>query len=561
LRRKEFIIPNKTLFIYLIGYVLFFILLSCAAIRVPPGGPVDTIPPELIAVTPPSGTIQFSGGEIHLRFSEYMDESTVEHGFRVFPRLNEQLDIRFKGDELFLELPHDLAPNQTYVITAGRGLKDEHGVPLAEPVHMAYSTGSEIARGQISGQVFNENDIAVHLWRFNDKDIDSLFFTKPDYVTDVTDDDYYQFKYLSPGRYQILSIGNEGAGLPLDTKRMRYGLYWKDHLELGENDSLTEINMIVRKEPQPFRLVKGEWNSSRWGRLFFNRGLPTEKLEGKIILITEEGVSVPADFFHDPLDSKNLILTVLDSLEGKTIEIHLEYLSQKGRVILDTSFIKTTMPETPDSSFLELVSPGSRVIVQPELGNKPPVSLIFSKPVQQGMVFQNIEFIQGDSDSVEFVTNYISPLKIDVATVNDWEPNQIYFLQLISNKEAGRMTFEDSLTNIHIQTEDFIGYGNLYGTVEFGEKSHLVVELKSLENPENKWTSVVNLESGFELVMIPEGHYFLMIFEDRDQDHNYTYGKAVPYSPSESFLMMPDTLEIRANWDIDLDKISFLRTF
>ncbi len=102
MRRKEFIIPNKTLFIYLIGYVLFFILLSCAAIRVPPGGPVDTIPPELIAVTPPSGTIQFSGGEIHLRFSEYMDESTVEHGFRVFPRLNEQLDIRFKGDELFL---------------------------------------------------------------------------------------------------------------------------------------------------------------------------------------------------------------------------------------------------------------------------------------------------------------------------------------------------------------------------------------------------------------------------------------------------------------------------
>ena len=157
--------------------------------------------------------------------------------------------------------------------------------------------------------------------------------------------------------------------------------------------------------------------------------------------------------------------------------------------------------------------------------------------------------------------NYISPLKINVATVNDWEPNQIYFLQLISNEDAGKMTFEDSLTNIHIQTENFIGYGNLYGTVEFGEKSRLVVELKSLENSENKWTSVVNSESGFELVMIPEGHYFLMIFEDRDQDHNYTYGKAVPYSPSESFLMMPDTLEIRANWDIDLDKISFLRTF
>ncbi|HIN96491.1 MAG TPA: hypothetical protein EYN02_01665, partial [Candidatus Marinimicrobia bacterium] len=78
MRKKEFIIPNKTLFIYLIVHVLFFILLSCAVIQVPSGGPVDTTPPELVAVTPPSGTIQFSGGEIHLRFSEYMDESTVE---------------------------------------------------------------------------------------------------------------------------------------------------------------------------------------------------------------------------------------------------------------------------------------------------------------------------------------------------------------------------------------------------------------------------------------------------------------------------------------------------
>ena len=73
--------------------------------------------------------------------------------------------------------------------------------------------------------------------------------------------------------------------------------------------------------------------------------------------------------------------------------------------------------------------------------------------------------------------------------------------------------------------------------------------------------SVVNLDSGFELLMIPEGHYFLLIFEDLDQDHKYTYGKAAPYSPSESFLMIPDTLEIRANWDIDLAAISFLGTF
>ena len=400
---------EKRIFLYFFAHTLYFFLITCAAIQAPPGGPIDKTPPELIEAVPPSGTIHFKGGDIRLKFSEYLDESTLEKGLYIFPRLPGELEIRFKGDEIYVNIPAGLLGNQTYVITIGRELKDEHGVQLAEPVHLAYSTGDEISRGRISGRVYNEDNISVHLWKIQEDDIDSIFFSIPDYITDATDDGFYRFEFLSPGIYRILSIGSEGAGYPLDTRRMRYGFYWKDYLEMGKSDTLRGINMLVQKEPQPLRLLTGEWNSSTWGRLTFNRSLPKENLEGEITILNEDSSAMSTEFFYDPLDDRNLIVTVSDSIKGETVEIQLQYLSQFEQLLLDSSKVKVKLPEIPDTSYLELVFPEKKLTIQPEMKNKPPVSLIFSKPIQIDSAFQNIVFIEGDSDSVSFVTHIIIP--------------------------------------------------------------------------------------------------------------------------------------------------------
>ena len=480
-------------------------------------------------------------------------------GFHVFPKVHEGLDLKFRGDEIYVSIPSELSENQTYVITIGRELKDEHGVQLAEPVHLAYSTGDEIDSGQISGRIYNEENISVHLWRIQKDEIDSIFFSKPDYITDATDNGFYKFEFLSPGTYQVLSIGSEGAGFPLDTKRMRYGLYWKDQLELGKSDSLSEINMLVRMDPQPYRLLSGEWNSATWGRLSFNRSLPQENLEGKITILTDDSLSAPADFFYDPLDDRSLVVTVLDSIYGETVEIQLQYLSQFEQIFIDSSKVKVRIPEIPDTSYLELVFPEKKITIQPEMKNKPPVSLLFSKPIQIDSAFQNIVFIEGDSDSVSFVPHVISPMKINVELIEDWKPNQNYLLQLVKKSDSGKMTFKDSLTKVQIQTEDFMGYGNFSGTVEPSVASNMLIEIKSIEKQDIKYSKIVNSDLSFELAMIPEGKYTMIIFDDKDGNSEYTFGLVTPYFPSEPFLIVPDTLEIRSNWDLEINEISLER--
>lgn len=559
MKNRKKIFQEKTVFLYFFVCTIQLYLVSCAAIQSPSGGPVDKTPPELIAAVPSSGTVHFKGGEIHLKFSEYLDESTLEKGFHIFPNVHEGLDLKFRGDEIYVSISAELSENQTYVITIGRELKDEHGVQLAEPVHLAYSTGSQIDSGQISGRVYNEENISVHLWRIQKDEIDSIFFSKPDYITDATDNGFYRFEFLSPGTYQVLSIGSEGAGFPLDTKRMRYGLYWKDQLELGKSDSLSEINMLVRMDPQPFRLLSGEWNSETWGRLFFNRSLPQENLEGKITILTDDSLSAPADFFYDPLDDRSLVVTVLDSIYGEKVEIQLQYLSQFEQIFIDSSKVKVRIPEIPDTSYLELVFPEKKITIQPEMKNKPPVSLIFSKPIQIDSAFQNIVFIEGDSDSVSFVPHVISPMKINVELIEDWKPNQNYLLQLVKKSDSGKMTFKDSLTKVQIQTEDFMGYGNFSGTVEPSVASNMLIEIKSIEKQDIKYSKIVNSDLSFELAMIPEGKYTMIIFDDKDGNSEYTFGLVTPYFPSEPFLIVPDTLEIRSNWDLEINEISLER--
>ena len=46
-----------------------------------------------------------------------------------------------------------------------------------------------------------------------------------------------------------------------------------------------------------------------------------------------------------------------------------------------------------------------------------------------------------------------------------------------------------------------------------------------------------------------------MIIDYVDQSGAYTFGKASPFLPSEWFYVHPDTFEVRANWDIDVESI------
>jgi len=539
----------------LLLYSLLVLIYSCASIKAPPGGPVDETPPVINEVFPPSGSVNLASREIVVKFSEYMDENSFKNSIKVFPRLPKTLEFKFKGDEVILILPDSLDSEKTYIIYLNRNIKDEHRIPLAETVQLAYSTGEKISEEVIIGKVYGSGEKSVHLWKINDIGTDSLFATPPDYITDVNDDGHYSFSYLAPGNYKVLTVEKSGAGLPLDTERTGYGLHWQERLNLAENDTLSNIDMRLWKKPHKLKLLRGEWSTFNWGKLIFNNDLP-ESLTVALQFVSESGNNLDSvEYYLDPMDQKNLIVQLSDSIGSNSIKALIESVKIKDKLLLDSVEVVIQIPQEADTSYLQIVKPESNFQISTNNLTIEELELVFSKPLkisQDSLLLPKL--FKNDSIPVSININQINPMQLQLISLLQWEENEKYQLKINQDGvlvEDGR-GLKDSIAIVNLRTTKDIGYGSVSGKISDVDQLNLVVELFSTKNPSLSHTSIVNSESQFEFETIPEGNYSLYFFEDSDDNMKYNFGNTYPNIPSEWFYFYPDTFEVRANWETEI---------
>ena len=141
---------------------------------------------------------------------------------------------------------------------------------------------------------------------------------------------------------------------------------------------------------------------------------------------------------------------------------------------------------------------------------------------------------------------------------DNWEPRINYTLKIFASdtlKNMGTM-LQDSIITVNIKTTDFQMYGGLYIPIVGQIDSLLGAVLHSIENPGQKNQSFVNSQQRLEFNQIREGRYTLTLFSDRNNDKTYTTGTTKPLTPAEWFYVMPDTIEIRTNWDIEMPSLN-----
>lgn len=554
---------NKPIrYIIIRGLALLF-LWGCAAIQAPSGGPKDTTPPDVVAVSPLNESTHFSGGEIVLTFSEYIDRNSIKSSLSIVPRLEQEPEVGYHGKSFTLTLPGSLEANRTYVITFGRDLRDEHNVQLTEPIQLAFATGDSINRGSISGEVVRslEND-AVQLWQTPGDSIpDSLLTTLPQYTTDVAEDGSFKFRYLSPGIYTMAAVGQEGRGRAIDPGRMRYGLSWYPSVTIDSSESVSGLAFRLRLEPQPLKIRKGNWEGLRWGTLTFNRPADSLHIPDNLTLAYQDSTG---QVFHetpilypDARDSTRWVMESKSGIPDQTIDVRwLESVSTDSGIRIDSLSLSLRVPAEIDTTALTLITPTSSLRFAPEKERQPDLDIVFSKPVYPvpSPRLYPLVYTKSDTESVPVTINRISPLHWRLTPFNPWRENTEYFIEFLQTGYTAydSTTFADSLVSVSFKTTETIGYGGLHGRVVFPSRDRLIAHIKSIENPQKSWKSVVNSQSLFHFKEVPEGPYSLMVFADRDHSNAYTFGTAIPPTAAEWFYRHPDTLEIRANWDVEL---------
>ncbi|HSQ77221.1 MAG TPA: hypothetical protein VLT13_16785, partial [Bacteroidota bacterium] len=93
-----------------------------------------------------------------------------------------------------------------------------------------------------------------------------------------------------------------------------------------------------------------------------------------------------------------------------------------------------------------------------------------------------------------------------------------------------------------------------------GGKGDIVVSARSIDlSPQRSDSVRVSVDTSFVIERLMEGKYAIQGYRDEDENRAYTPGLPHPYKPSERFAVYPDTVKVRARWNIEGVVLKFPR--
>lgn len=247
---------------------------SCANQQPPGGGEEDKTSPKVRIISPKPGSINFTGNSLIFEFDEYIDRRSFQDAFRMSPQVKGDIEFSWGAKDVEVRFPKDLEkidPNKTFVVNISTTLKDIRGNSTGEAVNFAFSTGSIIDMGGVTGKVYNSNNKITSVYAYDlSKDYDP---TKniPDYFTESPAEGTYTLTNLAPGRYRMISIIDDDKNLLFTSERESFGVLPYD---VDVKDSVTSQNvnfymkLISQGQPLPPELDASKYFKDSVGIVF-----------------------------------------------------------------------------------------------------------------------------------------------------------------------------------------------------------------------------------------------------------------------------------------------------
>ena len=210
---------TKDIVIMLLMAVL---LVACASIGQPDGGPYDEEPPVLVKATPELNATGVTGNDIELLFDENVKLQNAFEKVVISPPQSQMPVIKSNGKRVTVELIDTLVPNITYSIDFGDAIVDNNEGNPYENFTYVFSTGDAVDTLAISGVVLNAEDLepikgaVVGLHSSLD---DSAFTSKPFERVSRTDSrGRFSIKGIASGTYRVYALTDANQNNYFDQK-------------------------------------------------------------------------------------------------------------------------------------------------------------------------------------------------------------------------------------------------------------------------------------------------------------------------------------------------------
>ena len=219
------------------------VLFSCASVKAPQGGPLDSDPPKLKSTTPAILTNLNQGQQITLSFNEFIKEESLKNAIELFPTVNQKIDFEYYGKEVIITLPSNLDKDKTYVISLNSNLSDEQNVKLNDNIVIPISLSNSINQAAIKGKIFGSySKPSILLWK-GIIDKSELPSRKPDYV--ISSNDKFSFGYLAYDKYTVLAVDLYNPKLSLEKNKLSF--FSENFIELTK-DNNPDLNFFFNAE-------------------------------------------------------------------------------------------------------------------------------------------------------------------------------------------------------------------------------------------------------------------------------------------------------------------------
>ena len=193
-------------------------VLSCASPGMPPGGPDDRLPPELVTITPDSGTLNAKPRQVVFRFDEVVSERptgapALDRLFLISPRDGEP-KVTWRRSAITVRPRKGWRDNTVYTVTMLPGLTDLRNNVRKQGAIALFSTGGTIPDTRLSGVVFD--------WIAGKPApraaIEAITPDSTIYVASADSTGRFEMRHLPLGRYTVRAYMDANSNRSVDAR-------------------------------------------------------------------------------------------------------------------------------------------------------------------------------------------------------------------------------------------------------------------------------------------------------------------------------------------------------
>lgn len=535
--------------------------------QAPPGGPPDKTPPAVVAVSPPTRTVQFAGASVVLELSEYVDRSSAQSNIFISPPVKYSTD--WHGRSLEIEFDEPLQPQTTYAVTLGTEFADRAGNKPQQSYTLTFSTGDRLDSGVVHGYLTGEKAAGafVFLYPLSGIDADTLnpAATRPKYRTQVGAAGAFEFQALPAGAYRLLAVGDEFRNELFDAGVDAFGTTTQDVVLAEGQTRNVSLRIGPAHDSTAPEMYSAQMSAKQTVRVEFSEALDTVSIAASSFAVVRDGAPVAVrSAFLSP--SRRFSVNILtDSVAGGGLwkVTATDVRDSAGNAVSDTA--RTAEFVAPDSSAAEIPVLVSLPFADSASSVHPagPYRIVWSTAVDKAVAGSAVQLKTADSaaKSVEFELQWPQDNIVDVLPRVPLAGNTAYKLAVRNGavRDVLGRSGADTVVHLFFRTVDPGNYGIVAGTVVDADADtgcRYVLSLRAKDGS-RQFRLVLPAAGPWEIRDVPPGTYTLTGFCDADNNGVYSFGRAFPYRTAERFADYGVELVVRPRWTMENIVLTF----